>query len=157
MPDKTLTPRAIKDFQDIESEVNALMTMALAREFRMREESINSKFKRQAFMLYILFCNQHMHRYGSDTNNAIRTYFSTTATVFTGYNRHHMSEMYTSAKKLVKTDKVFKQLYTCLKNVGIKMVTEGWVGSPAMQVQYIDRQIDILRGRKKTIQKETAY
>mgnify|MGYP003154479232 FL=1 len=157
MPDKSLTPRAIKDFQDIESEINALMTIALAREFSMREESINSKFKRQAFMLYILFCNQHMHRYGSDTNNAIRTYFSITPKVFNSYNRYHMSEMYTSAKRLVKTDKAFKQLYTCLKNVGIKMVTEGWVGSPAMQVQYIDRQIDILRVRKKTIQKETAY
>jgi len=150
MPDKKLTSRAIKDFQDLEREVNALMTMALAREFKMREESTNSKFKRQAYMLYLLFCNQHMHRYGSKTNHAIKSYFQ-------DYNRQQLSEMYSSAQRLLKTDKIFNQLYKCLKNVGIKMITEGWVGSPALQVQYIDRQIDILRGRKKTIQQEATH
>ena len=37
------------------------------------------------------------------------------------------------------------------ETVGIKMVTEGWVKSRAMQVQFIDRQINILRERKNNI------
>ena len=147
MTDKTLTPRAIKDFQDIEKEINALMTMALAREFNMRKEIKGSKFKRQAYMLFILFCNEHMHRYGTETNKAIRSYFK-------DYSVHHLSELHKGGKRMLQKDKIFKQLYRCLKNVGIKMVTEGWITSTSLQVQFIERQIDILRNRKKTIQQE---
>ena len=147
MTDKDLTPRAIKDFQDIEKEINSLMTMALAREFDMRKEAIGSKFKRQAYMLFILFCHEHMHRYGNDTNQAIKCYFK-------DYSLHHLRELHREGKRIKHRDKIFKQLYRCLKNVGIKMVTEGWITSTSLQVQYIDRQIDILRNRKKRIQQE---
>ena len=37
------------------------------------------------------------------------------------------------------------------------MVTERWVRSKEMQVQFIDRQINVLRERKKTIEKTVEY
>ncbi len=59
--------------------------------------------------------------------------------------------MYDKAKAELQLNKVFKSLYEMTETVGIKMVTEGWVKSRAMQVQFIDRQINILRERKNNI------
>ena len=58
-----LTDRAIQDFSDLEKEINTLMSVFLNRSFEMRKESTYSKYKKMSYMLYILFCNEHMHRY----------------------------------------------------------------------------------------------
>tara|TARA_R100000234_G_C4949854_1_gene156842 strand:+ start:370 stop:822 length:453 start_codon:yes stop_codon:yes gene_type:complete len=139
-----LTDKAIKDFQDLEKEINALMSIFLKRPFQMREESIHSKYKKMSYMVYILFCNEHMHRYDSQTNTAISQYFN-------DYTKWQIKSMHDKAQAELKLNKVFKSLYEMTESVGIKMVTEGWVRSRAMQVQFIDRQINILRERKNNI------
>ena len=52
-----LTDKAIRDFQDLEKEINALMSIFLKRPFQMREESIHSKYKKMSYMVYILFAS----------------------------------------------------------------------------------------------------
>ena len=139
-----LTDKAIQDFSDLEKAVNALMSIFLKRPFEMREESQYSKYKKMSYMVYILFCNEHMFRYGSKTNTAISEYFN-------DYTKWQIKGMYDKAKAELQLNKVFKSLYEMTETVGIKMVTEGWVKSRAMQVQFIDRQINILRERKNNI------
>ena len=145
-----LTDKAIQDFSDLEKEVNALMSIFLKRPFDMREESQYSKYKKMSYMVYILFCNEHMHRYGKQTNTAIAEYFN-------DYTKWQIKGMHDKAKNDLELNKVFKSLYEMTETVGIKMVTEGWVKSRAMQVQFIDRQINILRDRKKSIQERVDY
>tara|TARA_R100001463_G_scaffold125774_1_gene183285 strand:+ start:2548 stop:2994 length:447 start_codon:yes stop_codon:yes gene_type:complete len=143
---KILTDKAIRDFNDLEKEMNALMSIFLRRPFEMRDESLYSKYKKISFMLYILFCNEHMFRYGKKTNTAIAEYFD-------DYNKIQIKRLHDNAIKELGLNKTFNTLYENTKNVGIKMVTEGWVKSSAMQVKFINRQINILRDRKKTIEK----
>tara|TARA_R110002050_G_C8910601_1_gene510749 strand:+ start:1434 stop:1886 length:453 start_codon:yes stop_codon:yes gene_type:complete len=145
-----LTNRSIKDFKDLEKEINALMTIFLKRPFEMREESLYSKYKKTSFMLFIQFCNENMFRYGSKTNRAISEYFN-------DYTLLQIRDMHKGVEREIKVNKTFKSLYELTENVGIKMVTERWVRSKDMQVQFIDRQINILRERKKTIEKTVEY
>jgi len=139
-----LTDRAIQDFSDLEKEINTLMSVFLNRPFEMRKESTYSKYKKMSYMLYILFCNEHMHRYEKRTNTAIAKYFN-------DYTKFQIKVMHDKAKTELNLNKVFKSLYEMTENVGIKMVTEGWVKSRTMQVQFIDTQINILRERKNNI------
>ena len=101
-------------------------------------------------MLYTLFCNEHMFRYGKQTNTAISEYFNE-------YTKLQIKKMQDKAESQLNLNKVFKTLYKITENVGIKMVTEGWISSKAIQVQFIDRQINILRERKKTIRETGEY
>lgn len=145
MQNSSINERALSDLKDIESEVNALMTIFLKREFNMREESVNSRYKKTAYMLYILFCNKHMFRYGPNKmNGVIKKYFN-------DYSQAQICKMHNTAKEAVFFDKVFKKLFETLESMAIKMTTEGWVKSREMQVQYIDRQILNLWSRKKLI------
>jgi|11_taG_2_1085331.scaffolds.fasta_scaffold02416_8 hypothetical protein len=146
-----LTNRSIKDFKDLEKEINALMTIFLNRPFEMRQESLHSKYKKTSFMLFIQFCNEHMFRYGSKTNGAISEYFQDEYTI------NQIRGIHKSIEREIKVNKTFKSLYELTENVGIKMVTERWVRSKEMQVQFIDRQINVLRERKKTIEKTVEY
>lgn len=145
-----LTKKAERDFADLEKEIDALMSMFLKREFTMRSESIYSKYKKMSFMAFILFCNEHMFRYGKKTNTAISEYFDE-------YTKWQIKGMHEKSQRELEANRVFKSLYDMVKTVGIKMVTEGWVKSKALQVQFIDRQINILRDRKKTIQETVEY
>jgi hypothetical protein len=77
-------------------------------------------------------------------NTAISQYFD-------DYTKWQIKNMHDKAQAELKLNKVFKSLYEMTESVGIKMVTEGWVKSRAMQVQFIDRQINILRERKNNI------
>ena len=68
---------------------------------------------------------------------------------------HHLRDVISivSEQDVRRSDtiKCFRKCWPLMADIGIKMNVEGWLKSRAMQVRFIDRQIDMLQKRKDKI------
>jgi len=148
---KTLTNRAIKDFHDIEKEINALMSMYLKKKFEMSKphRGKGAVNKNMAMQMFALFCEENIFRYEKPAlRRAIAEYLGSK------YTPLSVKKLIERAKKENKNNELFSSLYKMTESLGIKIVTEGWIRSPSMQVKFIERQISKLETRRDIIKEK---
>ena len=140
--DELLTPRALSDFKDLEKEVEALMTEATGERFYMFGKL--DREHKTALELFCLFTHKHMHRYELRAKNqALSDYL--------GVEKSEIRQAVASGTGALVTDNGFASLYNMLSESGIRMNTEGWLRSKELKLNFINRQIELLLGRKQEI------
>tara|TARA_R110000824_G_scaffold165985_2_gene342657 strand:+ start:1153 stop:1617 length:465 start_codon:yes stop_codon:yes gene_type:complete len=140
-----LTPRALSDFQDLEKEVEALMSEATGERFYLLGKI--DKEHKTALELFCLFTQKHMHRYEMRAKEqALSDYL--------GIEKSEIRQAVTSGKESLVSDNGFASMYNMLADSGMRMNTEGWLQSKELKLNFINRQIDLLIDRKKEILKK---
>lgn len=140
-----LTPRALSDFQDLEKEVEALMSEATGERFYLLGK-IDREHK-TALELFCLFTQRHMHRYEMRAKEqALSDYL--------GIEKSEIRQAMTSGKESLVSDNGFASMYNMLADSGMRMNTEGWLQSKELKLNFINRQIELLLGRKQEILKK---
>lgn len=140
-----LTPRALSDFQDLEKEVEALMSEATGERFYLLGK-IDREHK-TALELFCLFTQRHMHRYEMRAKEqALSDYL--------GVEKSEIRQAMTSGKESLVSDNGFASMYNMLADSGMRMNTEGWLQSKELKLNFINRQIELLLGRKQEILKK---
>ena len=75
---------------------------------------------------------------------------------YLGIEKSEIRQAMTSGKESLVSDNGFASMYNMLADSGMRMNTEGWLQSKELKLNFINRQIELLLGRKQEILKKQA-
>lgn len=135
------------DFQELENEINALLTDYYGQPHNMRDIGENKhRFKDQTGQyLFTLWVIDKYHRLGKSRYGAIGQWFNRDRTT-----PHHWRD---NGNTQMRKSSDFRDLYDNLKYLGTRYNTEGYLKAHGLKIRFIERQMEHLSARREQLLK----
>jgi hypothetical protein len=141
--------RTEADFQELEREINAMLTDFYGEPHNMRDTGDNKqRYKDQTgHYLFTLWIVDKYHRLERSKMGAIGQWFNR--------DRSTPNHWRDQGNVLMRKSTDFRQLYDNLKYLGTRYNTEGYLKSRDLRIRFIDRQLEHLSARRDELLKSS--
>ena len=143
--------RTKSDFQELEHEINLLLTDYYGSPHNMRDIGDNKqRFKDQTgHYLFTLWVIDKYHRLGQSKMGAIGEWFNRDRTT-----PHHWRD---NGNLQMRRSKEFRDLYDNLQYLGTRYNTEGYLKAHGLKIRFIERQMARLSARRDKLLKSQKH
>jgi hypothetical protein len=142
-----LTERAKHDLAELEAEVNNIIAQCTETEGFDLRTTESKRLYSTAVQLMCMFVRDFMHRFERhQRTRALAEWF--------GKDRTTMLHHFKGGNIRLESEEGFRHMYSMLSSLGIQCTTEGWIRSHELRIRFIDRQISILKDRRKKLEKK---
>jgi len=131
---------ALESFYQLEEEINMVISGYRGRAIKMR--SANAKDKTICLQLFLRFAYRKMHNVQNHHLQVAR---------FFGVSSETCLNLLRTSESKYKSDPEYKSMYDLIDLSGMKMNVEGKIKSVATQIRFIDKQIEVLKERRKLV------
>jgi hypothetical protein len=139
--------RTQNDFQELENEINAMLTDFYGMPHNMRDVGDNKqRYKDQTGQyLFTLWVIDKYHRLGKSKMGAIGEWFNRDRTTPNHWRDNGNIKM--------RKSEDFRGLYDNLKYLGTRYNTEGYLKAHGLKIRFIERQMEHLSTRREQLLK----
>lgn len=131
---------ALESFYELEEQINMVFSGYKGRAIKMR--SANAKDKTICLQLFLRFAYRKMHNVQNHHLQVAR---------FFGVSSETCLSLLRASDSKYNSDSEYKSMYDLIDLSGMKMNVEGKIKSAATQIRFIDKQIEVLKERRKLV------
>lgn len=142
-----LTERAKHDLAELEAEVNHVVAQCTETEGFDLRTTDSKRLYSTAVQLMCMFMRDFMHRF--ERHQRTRAMAE-----WLGKDRTTILHHFKGGNIRLNSEEGFKHMYSMLNSLGIQCTTEGWIRSHDLRIRFIDRQISILKDRRKKLEEK---